>query len=207
MQGRAASGMWGRTAAGPRWFVVCLINPNISLHRARPAELPPALCLDWGGRRVAGLVRNPLWELSPKPQENPCILARSHRGRVKEGKNMAISIAAEPSTERSVASYTGGTSLAPTHPRPISHHSAEQCVCLTTGRRARPPAGRCSARPSPSSSRWSCAVPASRLFESLMCLGWRIRQRIRVAAGVPLRGCAHGPVSAQERALRSRPRA
>ena len=98
---RAGACCFGHAGVHNRWTaVICgLSNQPEYSSSSRPADgAPTGPLLRLGGRRVGGLVRNQLCELSPKPQDNPCILARPHRGRVKEGKNMAFSIATEPPT-------------------------------------------------------------------------------------------------------------
>ena len=100
-------------------------------------------------------------------------------------KNMAISIAPEPTHGRSVIIYTGGKALTPTHPRPIPRVVAEQRARAAITRHTPPPAARPSPRRSWSSSRWPCAVPACRLFALPMYLGRRIRQPRHIGDGAP----------------------
>ena len=133
----------------------------------------------------SGPIANPPGGLPSKFQGHPSTVARSHQARVGAGKNMAISIATEPTHERSVIIYTGGKALAPTHPRPVPRVVAEQRARAAITRHTPPPAARPSPRGSWSSSRWPCAVPACRLFVLPMYLGRRIRQPRHMGDGAP----------------------
>ena len=98
---------------------------------------------------------------------------------------MTIIIASEPSCEFSLIIYSGGESLTPTHPRPISRVVAKQRASAAITRRAPPPAARPSPWRSRSSSRWPCAVPACWLFAPCMYMGRRIRQPRHMGDGAP----------------------
>ena len=186
-------GRWGalvgRVGAHRRWPVsICLLSKPVTPNlpgscSARGALTGPVVGLRW--RHVAGPIANPPGGLPSKFQGHPSTVARSHQARVGGSKNMAISIAPEPTHERSVIIYTGGKALAPTHPRPIPRVVAEQRARAAITRHTPSPAARPSPRRSWSSSRWPCAVPACRLFALPMYLGRRIRQPRHIGDGAP----------------------
>ena len=161
--GGSPGALVGRLGAHRRWAVsICVMSkPTPNLPRscsACGALTGPVVGLRW--RHVAGLIANPPGGLPSKFQGHPSTVARSHQARVGGSKNMAISIAPEPTHERSVIIYTGGKALAPTHPRPIPRVVAEQRARAAITRHTPPPAARPSPRRSWSSSRWPCALPA-----------------------------------------------
>ena len=126
--GASLGALVGCVGAHRRWPVfICLLSkatPNFPQScLARGALTGPLVGLRW--RHVAGPIANPPGGLPSKFQGHPSTLARSHQARVGGSKNMAISIAPEPTHGRSVIIYTGGKALAPTHPRPISRVVAE----------------------------------------------------------------------------------
>ena len=188
--GASLGALVGRVGAHRRWPVsICLLSkatPNLPQScLAHGALTGPLVGLRW--RHVAGPIANPPGELRSKSRGHWSTVARWCHTRVGGSKNMAIIIASEPSCEFSLIIYSGGESLTPTHPRPISRVVAKQRASVAITRRAPPPAARPSPWRSRSSSRWPCTVPACWLFAPCMYLGRRIRQPSQFPAGMPLR--------------------
>ena len=178
----------GRVGAHRRWPVsICVLSkPTPNLPQSCSARgAPTGPLVGYGGRHAAGPIAHPPGELRSKSRGHWSTVARWCHTRVGGSKNMAIIIASEPSCEFSLIIYSGGESLTPTHPRPISRVVAKQRASVAITRRAPPPAARPSPWRSRSSSRWPCAVPACWLFAPCMYMGRRIRQPRHMGDGAP----------------------